>query len=114
MILSGTDLDTLTNGTLFRDAGADNHGSLGPGRLRARIWVEITDPYETQPPAGYQVAGGAEDTQVQMFSVITLSATGIVMPTPTAGAEFQTSTSTAAGYERQRARIRMGPVLAQK
>ncbi len=114
MLLSYADLDTVTLQPLLRPrVVGSTHGSLGPGNLSANIWIEITDPYDSEPPAGYQVGGGSEDTQQQMFSTITVSVTGLVQPQAGMGA-FDTASATAAGFERQRARVKMGPILAQK
>ncbi len=113
MMLSFDDITALASTALFALPTAADHGSLGPGGLTPNLWVEITDPYDVAPPSGFQVAGGSEDTQQQIFSVVTVSVTGLVQPQPSAGT-FDTASALAAGFERQRARVRMGPLLAQK
>lgn len=123
VLMSYEDLDALAStsasATLLEPYVAGTaHGSLGPADLEPDIRVEITDPYDAEVPSGFQMAGGSEDTQAQRFAVITLSVTGLVMPPPDAGApvddRFDLQSASAAGIERQRARIRMGPILAQK
>lgn len=114
MLLSYADLNLVTGSPLFRPPVVNvTHGSLGKGNLSPNVWVEITDPYDTAPPAGYQLAGGAEDTQQQVFSIVTVSVTGLTQPQAAWGT-FTDASGTSAGFERQRARVRMGPVMAQK
>lgn len=116
MILSYTDLDLLDPAiTMNRPAVPDTtHGSLGPGDLVANAWIEITDPIDVEPPAGYALAGGAEDTQQQKFELITISVTGVVQPRPAGMNDFSFGATTSAGFERQRLRVRMGPILMQQ
>ncbi len=122
VLLSYDDLNTLaTNSTgqaLLRPNAAGAHGSLGPANLETDIRVEITDPHDMAPPSGFQVAGGVEDPQGQVFALVTVTVTGLVMPPPDAGApptdRFDLQSASAAGIERQRAHVRMGPLLAQR
>ena len=113
MFLSYEDLDLVTLAPLVEPAGVGSHGTLGAGDLVANAWLELTDPHRAPPPPGYQLGGGAADTQELQFEYVTVTVTGVVQPDP-GGAGFNLESATAAGFERQRGHIIMGPVLAPK
>ncbi len=99
---------------LLAPSSGPAHGSLGVEPVNADLRVEITDPSAMDPPSGAQIAGGTEQTNTLQYALVTVTVTGVVLP-PTAVAStnnFDTGSSIAAGIERQRAHVRIGPVLA--
>jgi hypothetical protein len=117
VLMSYDDLQYQASVPLFSPQSTGVHGSLGPEPVDTDMRVEITDPVEMDAPGGFQVGGGSEDTQGQRFAMLTVTVTGVVMP-PSGLApgsdNFTQATTTAAGIERQRAHVKIGPLLAQR
>ncbi|MCA9620279.1 MAG: hypothetical protein KC731_14755 [Myxococcales bacterium] len=88
--------------------------SLGQSNLQADMKVELTDLHPALPVRGNQVAGGSTAASQQMYVYVTVSADGLVRPAQTIAGTWDTASATAAGTERARAHVFMGPVLMQK
>lgn len=77
-------------------------GSLGSVPLSGDYYVELTDPAQVNPPAGYDLKLGL------CFTQMTVSATGITQPILAAGND--TAVFGSEGLESARARIIGGPI----
>jgi hypothetical protein len=125
-LVSYDDLDNrvqAANGAneLLAPAAADAPGSLGPvdpisglPQIEADMRIELTDLYSTQPPAGYELGGGAEQTQVQSYAYVTVTSSGIVRPPQAVAGTWDARSAGAAAVEVSRAHIKLGPLPVQK
>lgn len=79
---------------------------FGPYPLTGDFFIEITDPFQTQPPEGYGLDLG------MCFSTLTVSSYGVAQPASSAtDAGTGTPTySTNVGLELSRSRITAGPI----
>jgi hypothetical protein len=76
--------------------------------------IEVSDLYSTQPIAGYEVGGGAEQTQVQAFAYVTVTSSGLVRPKQATFNTWDATSAGAAATELSRAHVRLGPLPVQK
>lgn len=86
------------------DPYANGKGSFGTAPIGGDFFIELTDPAQTTPPAGYDQKLGL------CFTQITLSANGITRPFIQGGTSPEQFTYGNEGLEGARARIIGGPM----
>jgi hypothetical protein len=88
--------------------------SLGQSQLESDMRIELTDLHPSTPVRGNQVAGGNTAANALSYVYVTVSADGIVRPAQVVAGTWDQHSAQAAGTEKARAHVFMGPVLMQR